>query len=229
MQKLAHCLGIDQALTPVYHPQANMVERKNRDLKAQLAIFVGGNHSSWPDKLPSIRFAMNCAQCSSTGCSAAYLTFGRELRTPDDAHRDLRAIVTTENFVPVITPKLLALADTLREARERQEMQQDRRKEYVDKHRRPGPSYKTGDKELVETHTLSNANKGISSKLAPRYDGPYTIKKKVGPCSYMIARNDGSEIVGTYHSSAIRRFQGDDMVEPVIPLRRRGRPRKGAD
>ena len=75
-------------------------------------------------------------------------------------------------------PKLLTLPDTLREARERQEMKQDKREENLDKHRRPGPSYETGDKVLLETHTLSNANKGISSKLAPRYDGPYTIAKK---------------------------------------------------
>ena len=73
MQKLIHCLDIDQTLTPVYHPQSNMVDRKNRDLKAQLAILVGDNLSSWPDKLSSIRFAMNCARCSSTRCSATLL------------------------------------------------------------------------------------------------------------------------------------------------------------
>ena len=48
---------------------------------------------------------MNTAVCASTGYSAAYLTFGRELRTPDEAQRDLRAIVQSENFVPEITPK----------------------------------------------------------------------------------------------------------------------------
>ena len=30
--------------------KANMVERKNRDLKVQLAILVGENHADWPDK-----------------------------------------------------------------------------------------------------------------------------------------------------------------------------------
>ncbi|KAG8235542.1 hypothetical protein J437_LFUL013504 [Ladona fulva] len=37
MQKVAYCLGFKQSLTPVYHPEANPVERKNRDLKVQLA------------------------------------------------------------------------------------------------------------------------------------------------------------------------------------------------
>ena len=80
------------------------MERKNRDLKAQLAILVGDDHPSWPGKLASIRFAMNTATCSSTGFTAAYLTFGRELRTPDEAYRDLRKVTITENFVPEITP-----------------------------------------------------------------------------------------------------------------------------
>lgn len=41
MQKLAYCLGIDQVFVFAYHLEANPVERKNRDIKAQLAILVG--------------------------------------------------------------------------------------------------------------------------------------------------------------------------------------------
>lgn len=49
-------------LTPAYHPQAIPVERKNRDLKTRLAIFVANEHSSWTEKLLTIRFAINEAQ-----------------------------------------------------------------------------------------------------------------------------------------------------------------------
>jgi hypothetical protein len=37
MQKITFCLGITQSFTPVYHPEANPVERRNRDLKTQLS------------------------------------------------------------------------------------------------------------------------------------------------------------------------------------------------
>lgn len=73
----------------------------------------------------------------------------------------------------------------------------------ADRRRRPGPSYKPGDEVLLETHTLSNANKKISSKLASRCDGPYFIAERDDPCSYMIARNDAGT---SCHSSAIRLF-----------------------
>ncbi|GFX17538.1 retrovirus-related Pol polyprotein from transposon 297 [Trichonephila clavipes] len=40
MQQICYLLNIHQSLIPVYHPQANPVERKNRDLKPRLAILV---------------------------------------------------------------------------------------------------------------------------------------------------------------------------------------------
>ncbi|KAL0819596.1 hypothetical protein ABMA28_007685 [Loxostege sticticalis] len=55
MQQVCYTFGIDQCLTPFYHPEANPVERKNRDLKPQLAILVGRDHSSWDEYLASVR------------------------------------------------------------------------------------------------------------------------------------------------------------------------------
>lgn len=70
-------LGIKQSFIPLYHPEANPAERKNRDLKAMLAHLVGEDHNSWPEKLPLIRFALNSAKCRTTGTSPAFLTFAR--------------------------------------------------------------------------------------------------------------------------------------------------------
>ena len=67
MQQVSYCLGIQQFLTPVYHPQANPVERKNRDLKTQLAILVQSHDDAWQNHLSAIRLAMNTSKCQSTG------------------------------------------------------------------------------------------------------------------------------------------------------------------
>ncbi|XP_053973168.1 uncharacterized protein LOC128873557 [Hylaeus volcanicus] len=185
MQQVAHCLGIQQTFTPVYHPEANPVERKNRDLKVQLEIYVRGDHAAWDEQLPAIRFAMNSAKCESTGYSAVYLTFGRELRTPDDTNRDLRQIVEEENFLPEVTPKLLALADTLRVAHQTQEERQIRWKQYADQRRREGV-YQPGDLVWVNTHTISRREQRYPSKLAPRRDRPYVVKQRKGARSYKL-------------------------------------------
>lgn len=49
---------------------------------------------------------MNSANCQSTGFSAAYLNFARELRSPDEVVNDLRPVVQSDNFFPEITPYL---------------------------------------------------------------------------------------------------------------------------
>ncbi|XP_073947028.1 uncharacterized protein [Choristoneura fumiferana] len=142
MQQVCHVLGIDQILTPFYHPEANPIERKNRDLKPQLAILVGQDHATWDSHLAAVRYAMNSAITASTGFSPAYLTFGRELRAPSDAATDLRAIVETDNFIPNITPHLKQMSMALAEARDIHERAQAIQKKYADEGRRPPPDYK---------------------------------------------------------------------------------------
>ncbi|GFU89283.1 retrovirus-related Pol polyprotein from transposon 412 [Trichonephila clavipes] len=83
MQQISYLLNIHQSLIPVYHPQVNPVERKNRDLKPWLAILVQDKHDCWSEKLPFIRFALNTAKCETTGQTAAFLNFGRELHTEE--------------------------------------------------------------------------------------------------------------------------------------------------
>lgn len=154
MQHVTDILGIQQQLTPVYHPQANPVERRNRDIKTQLAILVGNHHENWSIYLPSIRFAMNSTTCSSTGFSPAYFTFGRELRCLSDVINDFRTIVENENFIPEITPYLSKMKDTFVQAREINERQQDKRKMYADQKRRDF-HFNVSDRVLIKTHTLS--------------------------------------------------------------------------
>lgn len=230
MQHVSHCLGFKQALTPAYHPEANPVERRNRDLKTQLAILVQRNHTSWKQNLPSIRFAMNTARSDATGYTAAYLMFGRELRTPDDVQRDLRAIINSDNFLPQITPHLQRLSEILTTARENQEMRQDTSKIHADRRRRDVPPFNTGDQVLVTVHALSKAADAYTSKFAPKRDGPYLVRKQISPTTYQLAElTDTNRPVGVYHVSALTPYiPGKKPVIPVRPIRGRGRPRKEA-
>ncbi|GFW04598.1 retrovirus-related Pol polyprotein from transposon 412 [Trichonephila clavipes] len=145
MQHLCFVLDINQSLIPVYHPQANPVERKNRDLKPRLAMMVNNNHTLWIEKLPAIRFALNTSKCESTDHTAAYLTFARELRTLDQVNTNLRSVIHNDNFVPELTPYLKRFEGYMSQIKENIEMSQDRQKTYADKSRRPSPNYKVND------------------------------------------------------------------------------------
>lgn len=89
MQQVSFCVGCSQSLVQVYHPKANPVERKNKDLKTKLSIIVGNQHTSWADELPYIRYAMNSGVSRGTAKTPAYLMFLRELRNAHDIQRDV--------------------------------------------------------------------------------------------------------------------------------------------
>ncbi|GFT00892.1 hypothetical protein TNCV_4053471 [Trichonephila clavipes] len=201
IQQICYLLNIHQSLIPVYHPQANPVERKNRDMKPRLAILVQDKHDCWSEKLPFIHFALNAAKCKTTGQTAAFLNFGRELRTPREVVNDIRI-------------------------REVIEEQQDSRKFYADKKRKAAPTYQPGEHVFVASHPLSNAAQGRSARLMPRRDGPYVILTQRSPSSYEIASLDNPGVpLGVSNTSALTPCN-NDKVKPLIPLRKRGHPPK---
>ena len=182
--------------------------------------------------LPSIRFAMNTAKCDSTGYSAAYITFGRELRTPTEANFDFKAIVMSENCIPQITPHLLRLGNILGKVNESQGLMQDKNKKLKDSNRRSQPYLNIGDKVLLTTHMLSKAKKGLTAKLTPRKTqayrlrwGPYVVMNKKGSLCYVIASIDNPNIpIATHHISDITPYNNNDGTEkPIYPIQQRGR------
>lgn len=83
---------------------------------------------------------------------------------------------------------------------------------------------------MVKTRMLSNAPQGITSKFTPKRDGPYRIAKRISPVSYQIADSSTGELLSVHHVSDIDAWKGDkprdDIIEPVRPIRKRGRPKK---
>lgn len=154
---------------------------------------------------------------------------GNKFLTAITDHQPLKWLL---NFIPDITPHLKNLAKDLALAKANVEMMQDNNRARANQKRcRPDPGYNIGDLVLVETHPISSQDKQFSAKFAPRRDGPYIILKKHGSSIYEIATIPEPEIsIGKYHASAIVKFEGrnDDTPapDPILPLRRRGRPRK---
>ncbi|GFX56781.1 hypothetical protein TNCV_495291 [Trichonephila clavipes] len=125
LQQICFTLNISQNFIPVYSPQSNPVERKNRDLKPRLAVLVGEDHCNWHSELPVIHFAMNTTVCDTTCHTPAYLLFGRELRTIDDMVQDFKSVVHNDNFVAEITPYLKRFTTIIEDIGERIETKQD--------------------------------------------------------------------------------------------------------
>ncbi|GFV62466.1 uncharacterized protein TNCV_630451 [Trichonephila clavipes] len=174
----------------------SIVEKMSRKT-CQLREGDGENkHDCWSEKLPFIRFALNTLKCETTGQTAAFLNFGRELRTPIEVVNDIQVVIQNDNFVPKITPYLKKFAKFSTQIREVVEEQQDSRKIYADKKRKPALTYQPGEHVFVASHPLSNA-----------------------------ALDNPGKPLGVYHTSALAP-SNNDKVKPLIPLRKRGRPTK---
>ena len=80
--------AIKHECTPSYHPQANPVERVNRDIKIMISLFISENHKEWWDKyINKFQFAHNTTVHTATGRTPAFLMFGRELKPPKLSRR----------------------------------------------------------------------------------------------------------------------------------------------
>uniref|UniRef100_A0A2A4IYB3 Peptidase A2 domain-containing protein n=1 Tax=Heliothis virescens TaxID=7102 RepID=A0A2A4IYB3_HELVI len=91
---------------------------------------------------------------------------------------------------------------------------------------------KVGDKVVVRTRAPSQVSKGLTAKFCPKQDGPYGITKKVSPNTFRIyPTGNPSDKLGRYNTQDLSSFMRRGTVRdvppnPVLPTRRRGRPKR---
>lgn len=121
------------------------------------------NHRKWDENIPELMFAINTAQHTSTGFSPAFLNYGREPRPPqrlndnqpDNIPTPRQTIEETAEIVRINISKAFA-----------------RKSHHYNLHQ---------DQVYIKTHYLSDAFKAFTSKLAPKFAGPFPITKFLSP------------------------------------------------
>ncbi|XP_060879165.1 uncharacterized protein K02A2.6-like [Metopolophium dirhodum] len=164
MRKAIEQWGAEGWTTPVYHPRANPVKRRNQELKKGLrALLIDGNHNTWDTKLAPILFSIRNRRNDRTGYPPSVLVLGREGKRPGDwilsrtvdnpIEQINMARVSRENNVLTAPPVTGGPTDT---------------------------KYKTGDTAYYKAHHLSNAHKKFHAGFAPKWWGPVKLHKRVG-------------------------------------------------
>lgn len=187
---------VELQFTPLYHPQANPVERINKEIGNLLAIYVGDNQRYWDVNLPQIQYVLRTSKHESTQYTPAYLQLGRELglsgkrnRTPMD-----------DDGQPVelgIEARWAGLDNIREKVRWNVTEAQRRQEENYNLRHRP-IQYDVGEKVWRRNFVLSDASRHFAAKLAPKYVGPYTISRKISSVVFELVDNAGRE-VGTWH------------------------------
>jgi len=203
--------GVDIRFNIPYTPRQNPTERYNQTIECMIRSYITGNQRKWDQNISKIQAALRTSINEVTRYSPHRLMFGEDLILDGRAHQ----YDGNPNF-ETADRKL-----HLGEAARRQEIFADvkeRMKLFHEKNRvqynlrRRDVSYPVGALVWRRLYVLSNAQKGISAKLSPRWKGPFRVKAKVGKVSYMLEDQEGKED-GPWHVEQLKKFYGQFSQE----------------
>lgn len=165
-KNLCKLLKIKKINTSAYHPQANLVERANRELKTYLRQFIGGNQQIWDQLLPYFSFQYNTTVNSSTGYTPYELMFGRKARLPTSIYNNNLEKNSYEGYCSELKLKLKELHLL---AKQNLALSKEKRKIIYDQKANAwNPMW--GDLVLVKNNPT-----GTGQKLQTLWRGPYEV------------------------------------------------------
>ncbi|CAF1393237.1 unnamed protein product, partial [Rotaria sp. Silwood1] len=200
-------LGIKNKNTSNYHPQTNMTERVNRNLKPMLAQYAQENPQSWDQHLSKLAFSIRTSVNETTGDTPAYLNFGRDPKLPPHL-----LLTTPTHDVPLLPTSLSSKIENYKQelrhqlltshqfAQEHSEVRKFQQKHQYDSHSSKR-SFKEG--QLVWVSIPSVLQHG---KLDPQYQGPCRITQVLTPSSFIIQRLSDGVNLGVANIDRLKPF-----------------------
>ncbi len=182
-QEVCKLLGAHKTRTTALHPQSDgLVERYNRTLATQLAMYVEGHQRDWDQHVPFLLMAYRSAIQESTKCSPARLMMGREMRLPVDLLYS-RPEEEEENLHTSYAEAMQEKLDKVHAfARDRLKLSSDRMKRYHDVGV-TARQFEVGDPVWFFN---PRRRKGLAPKLQKSWEGPYTVLKRINDLVYRI-------------------------------------------
>ena len=194
---MAACEGLFILFRPVGigRPQANgMVERVNRTISQVAAIKCEGDGNKWAKYVGEIEYALNTRVSSVTGYSPYELVFGRLPPSPVYTEVVNREGERDEDQVKNLKDRIEVLQHL---AHENQLEAAGKQQSYHDAHAK-AHHFEKGD--TVFWYKASSVERGVTTKLAYKWMGPFKIAEKYGPVTYSLMDMDGTRIPGTVHA-----------------------------
>ena len=193
MAEITRILEIKHIKTSPNNPRSNgLAENHMRTLKDMIAAYVNHTHTDWDKYAPLVAHFYNTTINSATGFTPYFMLFGREDRAPDHS-------ATTFNQANPVRRTRTAIAQNLvthlqiiwnhvapKLATRTVKFNKPTITPLVFK------PYKVGDyffrKIIPRRHYRNKAEQTaylLSSKLQPRYSGPYIVTKVLSPVNYL--------------------------------------------
>lgn len=187
--------GIKPVLTSIRHPQTNLAERINRELGKYMRLYCYNQQSKWPDYLQFFEDAMNHNYSEATGYTPLELS---ENKIPKRFWHNM--INKPENY-NVDLPIQIKINRAERQLYHQAGKRRDR---YNRTHRLT--RFQIGDKVLIKTNPVGSSILNTSKKFFRLFCGPYELRSRLGPHTYMVYDPVKQKDVGKYHASSLRHY-----------------------
>lgn len=186
------------------HPQANPVERINKTLGNMLRSYVKENHRLWDKDLAKFGFALRSARHEATGYTPSFLNFGREMNLNVEVSKEDTAAIPEILDNSQYGAKLKDLQKIYNEVGEKLSRTYNKNAERYNLRRRH-IEFKEQDRVWKRSFAQSDATRNFAAKLAPRFNGPYIISKRISPLIYELQDEKG-KVIGNWHIADLKRY-----------------------
>ena len=185
--------NIEVKHSPATHHQAQgKIERFIQFMKNSLGTVVNYSQKNWDEILDNVLFVYRISFSRVIEDSPFFLLYGRDAVLPQDLVFNLRS--QQKDFEDQASYKI-ELLRTLRKAYDKvkniREIEQEKYKLYFDKNHK-NIEFKEGDQVWVY---FGAPEAGKTYKLLSRFEGPFTIKKKLDQVTYRVNKDDKELVV----------------------------------
>ena len=202
-------LSITHLESSAYHHQTNgKVERFNKFIENSLAMLSHPNQDTWGRNLDNTLMSYRMSKNRVTGEKPFYLIYGRDPVLP----QDLRVAGVPRNQRTVQAHDVQAykanLVETLQQshaaAAQAKSKEQKHYKAYYDHSQKP-IAFEVGDRVMLH---VPAPKVNVNYKLAPHWEGPYTIEGKVNEVTYRLSLQKLRRMIRTNaHVTRLRRYE----------------------
>jgi len=185
-------------------PRNNPTERYNQTLETMMRSYVGDRKKDWDARLPHLQAALRSGVNEVTGHLPHLLVYGTELLLDGRGHQFDGKEAEPEvgdraGYLPALRLQQQKLFE---EVAQRMKIAHERNKKRYDLRRRD-VSYPVGTRFWRKNFVQSDAADGFTAKLAPKWLGPCTVKKKLGMWTYELADDSGTSL-GRWHVDQLK-------------------------